>query len=247
MTDLQDLLVHLDSDRTTLANLPELHRLERSLIAAGLGELLGELQQRRASEEFARKAFRYAWLHSVLDHVSLASALLAGFVAEKHEKAADEFKEGDRRHLETTSGRILRVCAEAAVKARDEFKDQAALVQRQAELKRRHLPVRDLVRNAADVLLALKPCWAMSPLMVSQLLPAKSYFDVVIFDEASQITPADAVTSILRGRQVVVAGMTSSCPRQRSSHPTPLKTLTARTTKPSPPRSLLERRASSRS
>jgi superfamily I DNA and/or RNA helicase len=46
----------------------------------------------------------------------------------------------------------------------------------------------------------------MSPLVVSRLLPPKSYFDVVIFDEASQVTPADAVTSILRGRQLVVAG-----------------------------------------
>jgi transposase len=143
--DLQDLLLRLDGDRTTLANLPEIHRLERSLIAAGLEELLRELQRQQASEDFARKAFRHVWLHSVLDHVSLASALLAGFVAEKHERVADEFKAGDRLHLETTSARILRVCAEAAVKARDEFKDQAALVQRQAELKRRHLPVRDLV------------------------------------------------------------------------------------------------------
>src|SRR5438067_7482454 len=68
------------------------------------------------------------------------------------------------------------------------------------------LPVRDLIANTADVLLALKPCWAMSPLVVSQLLPPKTYFDVIIFDEASQITPADAISSILRGTQLVVAG-----------------------------------------
>ena len=110
----------------------------------------------------------------------------------------------------TTSRRHRRESAAPTPKtrsrARDEFKDQAALVQHQAGLKRRHMPVRDFVRNAADVLLALKPCWAMSPLVVSQLLPPLPYFDVVIFDEASQITPADAVTSILRGRQLVVAG-----------------------------------------
>jgi len=54
---------------------------------------------------------------------------------------------------------------------------------------------------------ALKPCWAMSPLVVSQLLPADGqYFDVVVFDEASQVTPADAVPAIMRARQVVVAG-----------------------------------------
>ena len=34
----------------------------------------------------------------------------------------------------------------------------------------------------------------------------RPYFDVVIFDEASQVTPADAVPAILRGRQLVVAG-----------------------------------------
>jgi very-short-patch-repair endonuclease len=46
----------------------------------------------------------------------------------------------------------------------------------------------------------------MSPLNVSQLLPAKTMFDVVIFDEASQITPADAIPSIVRGKQLIVAG-----------------------------------------
>jgi very-short-patch-repair endonuclease len=47
----------------------------------------------------------------------------------------------------------------------------------------------------------------MSPLVVSQLLPADGqYFDVVVFDEASQVTPADAVPALLRARQVVVAG-----------------------------------------
>src|SRR5262249_51255947 len=57
------------------------------------------------------------------------------------------------------------------------------------------------------MLTALKPCWAMSPLVVSRLLPAdRQYFDVVVFDEASQVTPADAVPAIMRARQVVVAG-----------------------------------------
>ena len=56
-------------------------------------------------------------------------------------------------------------------------------------------------------MLAVKPCWAMSPLVVSQLLPAdRPYFDVVVFDEASQIRPAEAMPAILRGRQLVVAG-----------------------------------------
>jgi hypothetical protein len=54
---------------------------------------------------------------------------------------------------------------------------------------------------------AFENCWAMSPLVVSQLLPGdRAYFDVVVFDEASQIEPADAVPAIMRARQVIVAG-----------------------------------------
>jgi hypothetical protein len=187
--DCEQALNKLDADRGTLARLPELHRLRASLQAAGLGEFAAEMGARQASEEFAVRAFWYAWLHSILDHLALTDLSVGSFAAEAHQKAVQEFSDGDRHHIETTSARVRRAYAENAVRARDQFKDQAALVQHQAGLKRRHLPVRDFVRNAADVLLALKPCWAMSPLVVSQLLPPLPYFDVVIFDEASQITP----------------------------------------------------------
>jgi very-short-patch-repair endonuclease len=204
--DCEQVLDRLDADRGTLARLPELRRLHVSLVSAGLGEFLAGMAARQASEEFAVRAFWHAWLSSILDHLALTDLPLGSFTAEAQDKTVREFSDGDRRHIETTPVRVRRAYAEGAVRARDEFQDQAALVQHQAGLKRRHLPVRDFVRNAADVLLALKPCWAMSPLVVSQLLPPLPYFDVVIFDEASQITPADAVTSILRGRQLVVAG-----------------------------------------
>ena len=83
---------------------------------------------------------------------------------------------------------------------------QARVIRKQAALRRGHLPLRRLLDQASDVLFAIKPCWAMSPLMVSQVLPAARLFDVVIFDEASQIVPADAIPSIMRGHQIVVAG-----------------------------------------
>src|SRR5260221_12695535 len=70
-----------------------------------------------------------------------------------------------------------------------------------------------MLDQTPDVLFALKPCWAMSPLMVSQVLPPTRMFDVVIFDEASQIVPADAIPSIMRGHQIVVAGDDRQLPR----------------------------------
>ena len=58
----------------------------------------------------------------------------------------------------------------------------------------------------------MKPCYLMSPMSVSQYQPVKPDFDVVIFDEASQIPPWDAIGSLSRGNQAVVVGDTKQLP-----------------------------------
>ena len=53
----------------------------------------------------------------------------------------------------------------------------------------------------------------MSPLSVAYFLEADSYqFDMVIFDEASQIFPQDAIGAIFRGKQVIIAGDSKQLP-----------------------------------
>jgi very-short-patch-repair endonuclease len=119
---------------------------------------------------------------------------------------AGDFRVRDVQHLTANRARVRRAWAEALLEASDRHPLQARVIRKQAALRRGHLPLRRLLDQASDVLFAVKPCWAMSPLMVSQVLPVARLFDVVIFDEASQIVPADAVPSIMRGHQIVVAG-----------------------------------------
>jgi DNA polymerase III delta prime subunit len=68
--------------------------------------------------------------------------------------------------------------------------------------------IRDLVSgDSGEVVKDLKPVWLMSPLSVSDTLPlVDTYFDVVIFDEASQITLEEAVPSLFRAEQAIVVG-----------------------------------------
>ena len=81
------------------------------------------------------------------------------------------------------------------------------LIRAQVGKMKRHLPLRRVFSQAADVLTAICPCWMASPLSVSQLLDSSNqYFDVVIFGEASQVLPEDAIPSVLRGHKLVVAG-----------------------------------------
>ena len=72
----------------------------------------------------------------------------------------------------------------------------------------RYKSIRDLMSgDSGAVIRDLKPVWLMSPLSVSDTLPLNAdTFDVVIFDEASQITLEEAVPSIFRARQAIVVG-----------------------------------------
>jgi hypothetical protein len=67
--------------------------------------------------------------------------------------------------------------------------------------------IRDLFAGDSGLVLQdLKPVWLMSPLSVSDTLPLMDFFDVVIFDEASQVTLEESVPAIFRAKQVLVVG-----------------------------------------
>lgn len=71
----------------------------------------------------------------------------------------------------------------------------------------RHRAIRDLATaNAGAVVRDLKPVWLMSPLSVADTLPLDATFDVVIFDEASQIPLEDAIPAAHRAAQTIVVG-----------------------------------------
>ncbi len=84
---------------------------------------------------------------------------------------------------------------------------ELGILKRECEKKSRHKPVRTLLESIPTILPLLKPCMLMSPLSVAQYLPPGSKnFDIIVFDEASQITVWDAIGAMARGKQVVVVG-----------------------------------------
>lgn len=91
--------------------------------------------------------------------------------------------------------------------------DEVSILKKELNKKRNIMPLRKLFRQIPNLLMQLKPCLMMSPLSVSYFLEAEAYhFDLVIFDEASQIFPEDAIGAIFRGTQVIIAGDTKQLP-----------------------------------
>jgi very-short-patch-repair endonuclease len=87
-----------------------------------------------------------------------------------------------------------------------------ALINNERTKKRNRVGTRDLTRRAGQALLELKPCWMMSPLAVAQYLHEGLRFDMLVIDEASQMTPENAIGALRRADQAIVVGDTKQLP-----------------------------------
>ena len=204
--ELRVTLQGLVSHEQVAGRLPRLRELERGFDVAGIGQIISAVGA-GVPVDLATQAVDCAWLQGVWSDLGISEPRLAGFVGEAHNRSRDEFARLDVHHLQLNPDRIRREATEQAVAAMNEHPEQRDLVRREAVKRSRHLSVRQLVHQAPEVLCGLRPCWMMSPLQVAELIPADGeLFDVVIFDEASQIPPAEAIGALARAKQAVVAG-----------------------------------------
>ena len=87
-----------------------------------------------------------------------------------------------------------------------------ALLEHQLGLKRKQ-PPRKILPRARSALLELFPCWMMVPSEVAKLLPRSVEFDLVIIDEASQMTPEVSISALMRAEKALIAGDTNQLPQ----------------------------------
>jgi very-short-patch-repair endonuclease len=197
----------LAADQRTPYRLPGVHAVRSRLRAAGLARFLDELRDQSVAFEHWAARFEYVWLYSTLEQVLASDPGLASFNGRTHEQIVAEFIRLDQERVRLAATRVRRLHAERAIEAMNRHFDQANLVRTEASKKSRHIPVRELLARAPDVLTRIAPCWVASPLSVSQLLDGdRRHFDIVVFDEASQILQEEAIPALYRAEQVVVAG-----------------------------------------
>ena len=155
--------------------------------------------------------FELKWLEAYLEITIKENEILAGFSSEVHEEIRNKFVQLDKELL-------VQNRAEIAYKHWEKLPKHSAggslgVLKREFSKKRRHKPIRMLIRDCGAVIQDIKPVFMMSPLSVSTYLPPDSIkFDLVIFDEASQVKPVDAFSPLLRGEKAVVVGDSKQLP-----------------------------------
>ena len=191
--------------------------VKREAEAKGLGALVLALEQCTVSPDQTVEALRTAYCRWVAPELIDARPELQRFSAVEHTDLIQTFRTLDRDLSAMTAG-YIRAKLSGAVPARNALQTDPGfgVLSRQLQRKIGQMPVRQLVAQIGTALTTLTPCLLMSPLSVAQFLPADlALFDLVVFDEASQITVPDAIGAIARGKRSIVVGDPRQMPPTR--------------------------------
>ena len=182
----------------------------KSAVEAGCEPFLKAMEAGEFSVEEALKVFDDSCAENTLNTIIAASPVLSGFSGLKQEERIARFRELDEKYTKSVRQMVIAKLSRLMPDPdalESEAERQMAIIKHESEKKKRFMPPRRLLAETMDVAVRLKPCFLMSPLSVAQYLPPRGdMFDMVVFDEASQMTVWDAVGIIARAKQFIVVG-----------------------------------------
>lgn len=186
-----------------------------ALRSYGLGKILNIYIDNEVPAKAMAVTFKKEYLRQWIDHlIHTGDPALATFSRVTQDKAVQIFKQKDNTQFAISKVKIRSVLSKRRPSLDMIAQGSAlAIILREAQKKRKQRSIRKILEDAGELVLEIKPCFLMSPLSVSTYLSSsKIDFDVVIFDEASQIFPQDAIGAIYRAKQVICVGDSKQMP-----------------------------------
>ena len=181
----------------------------------GLNSYLSEIENKNISANDIVNVYLKRFYNLWLDKMLPFFPAVLNFRGNNHKQVIEEFCLLDKAQFKIAQARVR----ERAMSRIPDFnaitttRDEIGILKRELSKQRRLMPLRKLFMSIPNLITSLKPCFMMSPLSVSVFLEANSYeFDMVIFDEASQVHTEDAIGAIMRGMQAIIVGDTKQLP-----------------------------------
>lgn len=177
----------------------------------GFGQLVTLATTWQDAAAYLKVSLQKTWYEYLIMQVMTERPPLRGFERTSHEETIDKFKKLDELSLVYNRARVALKHFEGL--PRQEGGGQMNVLRTEFNRKSRHMPIRRLMQEAGLAIQTIKPVFMMSPMSIASFLPPGGIeFDLVIFDEASQVRPVEALGAILRGQQLVVVGDTKQLP-----------------------------------
>ena len=209
ITVLQSKTANIIAHISSLRNVLRYRKLYDETAACGWGELADVLENTPDIGDFTA-IYDTLFFKKMLDQILSNSPLLCQFSGTVQNDRVKKFSEFDTKYMNLTQKLIFSKLAANLPRRRSgpcPEGTELGVLKRECEKRARQKPVRMLLEQIPTLVPILKPCFLMSPLSVAQYLPADSDpFDLIVFDEASQIPVWDAIGVIARGKQLIVVG-----------------------------------------
>jgi len=155
---------------------------------------------------------QHNWYECLLNIAFSERPAIAGFAKDKHESIVKRFQDYDRFLINHNQVRLAKKHWDNMPKGSGDT-GQLGVLLWEFQKKSRHLPIRKLMLKAGNAIQAIKPVFMMSPISIANFLPPEGLkFDLVIFDEASQVRPVEAFGALMRAKQAVVVGDSKQMP-----------------------------------
>ncbi len=194
-----------------LQRLIAFNALRKQAVDAGLTEMAELAESWNEAGHLLLESFDRCWYEGVLREGLPTRPELAGFDGARHDLLVEDFKQLDELLLQHNRLRIQRLHADGVPNMMQV--GNLGWLNKEMKKKRSQASIRTAMRTAGTAIQDIKPVFMMSPLSIAMYLPPDGpKFDLVIFDEASQIKPEDAFGAILRGAQAIVVGDTKQMP-----------------------------------
>ncbi len=181
---------------------------ERAL-AAGLTSVTSAYESGLLGHGDLQASFEQAWNKAAIAYILETDPQLASFSGRLFEEKIKSFQETMERFEQLTREEIAaRLAANIpSIGNQAASSSEAGILLRAIRSGGRGLSLRKLFEQIPNLLNRLCPCVLMSPMSVAQYLdPKYAPFDLVVFDEASQLPTSEAVGAMARGRNVIVVG-----------------------------------------
>ena len=134
--------------------------------------------------------------------LELFKGVMFADVIEKYRHLASEFEKLTRKELFARLASGLPSFTREATQS-----SEVGILQRNIRNNARGISIRKLFDQIPKLLSRMSPCMLMSPISVAQYIdPDAEKFDLIVFDEASQMPTCEAVGAIARGKRVVIVG-----------------------------------------
>lgn len=175
----------------------------------GVGDFIEKIEEEKLETNLIVNSFLKGFYKMWLDATIVRYPAILEFRRVIQDISVETFSQLDEAQFIIAQARIRELLIKKIPKKNKIVlaNDELSILKHELNKKKKIMPLRKLFKAIPNLLMTLKPCLMMSPLSVSYFLEAQSYnFDMVIFDEASQVHPQDSIGAIFRGNQVIIAG-----------------------------------------